>query len=138
MSSIQISIQISQNQRNQCKRQFIRTMISNWNPEAGSSPITNSFLAMNIEGLPFIISAIQHQNCTSLTQNDFTLKEGFKIKIRKKAPTPFHLYLRHSCDTTIDDDVSVNDRKTKSEDQVDSTNFWIVLKKGIKGVKENG
>ena len=112
-------------------------MISNWNPQANSSPITNSFLAINIDGLPFSISAIQQQDGIYLSQNDFSLKEGFKIKIRKKSPTPFHLYVRHSCDVVEDDGV-IDSTDEKDSDQVHPPNFWVVLKKGIKGIKSHG
>ena len=111
-------------------------MISNWNSEASSSPITNSFLAINIDGPPFHISAIQQQDSTYSTINDFSLKEGFKIKIRKKSPTPFHLYVRHTCDAVEDDDV-IDSNEEKESDQGVPPNFWMVLKKGIKGIKSN-
>ena len=152
-------IQVSSNQRNQCKRHLVRSIISNWNPQAKSPPITNSFLALNIRGSLFTISGIQETNNSVPMINDFNMKEGFKIKLRKKSPPPLHLRISPTSPTYLQqplpetrgkdfndainldegDEVSGSTEVPEGNSTSDlihgHADYWLVLRKGIKGIR---
>ena len=196
---------------NQCKRQLLRTMITNWNPDPKSSPVTNSYVAIKIHGKPFTLSRISRggqtdtqlesqlgtqlgmqlgvqsrthlgtqlgYNCNNSDNSDFTVKEGFKVKLRRRSPAPFHLRISDNSsvdhlyekdhlekegkegskkgdkenkderqeydeegeeeDEEVEDEGEEYERGDESATPTDLSNdfdFWLVLRKGIKGVK---
>jgi hypothetical protein len=126
----------SQNQRDQCKRQLVRTMISNWDSDTISSPITNCFVAIHFQGSASTALEIQQSLLVSGEISDFNMKENFNIKVRKKSPPCFHLRVSASDHT----DLSGAERSVEGDDSSNQVvaDFWLVLRKGIKGVKSVG
>lgn len=131
-----IRVPCSQNQREQCKRQLVRTMISNWDSETISSPITNSFVAIHFQGSASTASEIQQCFLDSGETSDFNMKEAFNIKVRKRSPPCFRLCV--SC--SDDPDLLDADHSAERDDSSNpvEADFWLVLRKGIKGVKSLG
>lgn len=126
----------SQNQRDQCKRQLVRTMISNWDSDMTSSPITNSFVAIRFQGSASTALEIQQSLLASGEISDFNMKESLNIKVRKKSPPCFHLRVSASDYS----DLTGPEPSTECDDNSNpvDANFWLVLRKGIKGVKSFG
>lgn len=117
---------ITQLQLETCKRQLIRTMISNWDPDSKSSPLTNNFIVLQLRGSP------TSANGDSLLGSDFSkfsLKEGYKIRVRKKAPPSFNIQV-NSPDVMSSASIEC-DGSSDSE-------FWLVLRKGVKAIKSIG
>jgi hypothetical protein len=81
-------LQVTKKNCDQIKRQLIRTMISSWSPVTKNTPITNSFLGLQIKS-----SESGRGNNLFTDLCDFNMREKYKIKLRKKSPIPFHLHL---------------------------------------------
>lgn len=125
----------SQNKREQSKRQLIRTLISNWNPESDAFPIMNSFIGLQFEGSASAFSEIQQSN-KSLAENcDFTMKENFKIKLRKTSPPALEVRV---CSSSSLDTPDIENISAQDSDIIETEpNYWLVLRKGIEGVKSS-
>ena len=120
---------ITELQLETCKRQLIRTMISNWSPDPKTSPLTNSFIVLQLRG------STSTENGGSLLGSDFSefsLKEGYKIRVRKKSPPSFNLQVN----SLVSPDVEFSD--SAECDDSSAPEFWVVLRKGVKAVKSIG
>jgi hypothetical protein len=131
-----VRVSSSQNQRDQSKRQLVRTMISNWDSDMTSSPITNSFVAIHFQGSASTALEIQQSLLVSGEISDFNMKEDFNIKVRKKSPPCFRLCVSPSDYSNL----SGAERSAEGDDSANPVvaDFWLVLRKGIKGVKSLG
>lgn len=129
-------VRCSLSQRDQCKRQLVRTMISNWDSDMTSSPITNSFVAIHFQGSASTALEIQQRLLASGETSDFNMKESLNIKVRKKSPPCFHLRISASDYSNLScAERSIEDNENSNPIEA---NFWLVLRKGIKGVKSFG
>lgn len=124
-------LECSQNQREQGKRQLIRTLITNWNPESDAFPVMNSFIGLQFHGAPSTISEMQQSNTSFAENRDFIMKENFNIKLRKTAPPPLEVRV---CSASFVDQADTEDAPDVDENKIEPT-YWLVLRKGIEGVK---
>ena len=126
----------SQNQREQSKRQLIRTLISSWNPESDAFPLMNSFIGIQFEGTASAYSEIQQSNRLLAENGDFAMKENFKIKLRRISPPA--LDVRVCSSSSLDHADTENFVAPDSEKNDTGPNYWLVHRKGIEGVKSFG
>ena len=81
-----------------------------------------------------MISEIQQCNTPFAENRDFMMKENFNIKLRKTAPPSLEVRVCYAS--------SVDQADTENAPDVDENiiepSYWLVLRKGIEGVKSFG
>ena len=105
----------------QAVRVLIRTLISNWDCSAKYPPLTNTYIAVSVGSNEFACDLSERGAA------EFTARDGFKLKLRKRSPGIVHLSVRSAEEARSDDD--------PVQSHVPLHSAWFVLKKGVKGIK---
>ena len=104
----------------QAVRVLIRTLIGQWDTSVKLPPLTNTFIAI-AAGCQ---SHHEHEQFSAAGAAEFNVREGFKVKLRKKSPEVMHLVVRSGENSSycVGGDEELHSR-------------FVVLKRGVKGLK---
>lgn len=116
---------VSKKSIDQAIRVLIRTLISNWDCPAKILPLTNTYIALSAGACEFAYDLSER------AASEFTARDGFKLKLRKRSPGIVHLLVR-SAEECLPDD---HDQCQPINQMLPTEAAWFILKKGVKGIK---